>query len=422
MPKKWFLSLLSAPVAGLILLGACTTAGPSPTAAPAKPTEAPKPAVPAVPAANPAAAPAAAPAASPAAAPAAKPAASPAAAPAAPAAKPAASPAAAKPTFNEQAVADFYRGKTIRIVVGFAAGGGFDTFARLIGRHMSKHIPGNPTIVVDNMPGAGSLVAANHVYNNGPKDGTMIGSSSGALYLQALFGNAAVEFDATKQHFLGVPTSASYYMLVLHKRAGFTNISEALGPNGKQLVLGGESAGIGTHDGAVLMKEVLGFNIKLVGGYQGTAPLRKALEGGEIDGFLNGLDSAKLTQWDQIKSGELQVPTTWTYERSQEFPDAPTIMSFAKDEEQRRLLDYGLILPNQISRPYVLAPEVPAERVQALTYAFDQTVADKDFAADAANANIELSPLTGEDTRKRVQELFSMPESTKNRLKQLIGG
>ena len=401
---------MSTVAALLVLVAACTPAAPSPSAAPANATEVPKP----KPSTQ---APAAAPA---------SPAASPAVAAGVPSAvaSPAAKPAPSEQApFNEQAVADFYQGKAIHIVVGFAAGGGYDTFARLIARYLGKYVPGNPSVIVDNVPGAGSLIAANQVYNNAPKDGTTIGSSSGALYLQQLFGNPGVQFDGTKQNYLGVPTSTtSYYMTLVHKRAGITKFDEVLGPNGKQLILGGESPGIGTHDGAVLMKEVLGANIKLVSGYQGTAPLRAALEQGEIDGFMNGWDSVKLTQMEQLKSGELLVLNTWSTEPTPDFPNVPTVLSFAKTEEERQLLTYGVILPNVISRPYVLAPEVPQDRVRALQAAFLKTVADKDFLADAGKANIDLSPLSGDEVRKRVDELFSMPPNVKARLKELIGG
>jgi tripartite-type tricarboxylate transporter receptor subunit TctC len=342
-------------------------------------------------------------------------------APAASAAPKAPSSKADETGLNEQAVANFYGGKTIHIVVGFAAGGGYDTYARLISRHLGKFVPGNPAVIVDNMPGAGSLLALNHVNNTGPKDGTEVGSVSGGLFLQALFGNQSVRFDATTMQYLGVP-NATFNVLLVHKRAGITKFDEILGPNGKQLVLGGEAPGISTHDGAVLLREVLGANIKLVAGYQGTAPIRQALEGGEIDGFVNSMDSLKLTMLEQIKSGEILALAQWRDEPTPELLNPPSVYSFATMDEQRQLLRYGLAIPQIVGRPYVLAPEVPQDRVRALQAAFTQTLSDREFLAEAEKAQLDIDVLDGAETRRLVTDLFGMPPNIKTRLQQLIGG
>src|ERR1044071_6739478 len=146
--------------------------------------------------------------------------------------------AAAKGGFDEKAIADFYRGKTVRIIVGFTAGGGYDAYSRLIGRHLHKHIPGNPNVLVDNMAGAGSILAANHINNLTPKDGTIIGNISGQIILEQLFVNAAVQYDMTKFRTLGVPIGETY-LLVVTRKPGVTRYEEVLGPKGKQIVMGG---------------------------------------------------------------------------------------------------------------------------------------------------------------------------------------
>ena len=146
--------------------------------------------------------------------------------------------AAAKGSFDEKGVAEFYKGKTVRIIVGFSAGGGYDAYSRVIGRHLHKHIPGNPTVVVDNMAGAGSILAANHINNVAPKDGTIIGNFSGQIILEQLFANPAVQYDMTKFQILGVPIGETY-LLVVTQKPGVTKYEEVLGPKGKQIVMGG---------------------------------------------------------------------------------------------------------------------------------------------------------------------------------------
>src|SRR5678815_4144685 len=205
----------------------------------------------------------------------------------------------ATPAFNEKTVADFYRGKTIRIVVGFSAGGGYDQYSRVIARHLSKYVPGNPAIIVDNMAGAGSIIAANHTFNAAPKDGTVIGNISGPIILEQLFANPAVQFDLAKFRYLAVPVSESYVMVVTRK-PGVTKFEELLGPNGKQITVGGIPGSTVEH-APVLARDVLGANLKVVLGYKGTADVRMAIDSGEVDGFFNSYTSVKITSFDKVK-------------------------------------------------------------------------------------------------------------------------
>src|SRR5690242_15139614 len=179
---------------------------------------------------------------------------------------------APKPSYDEKAVANFYRGKSIRIIVGFTAGGGYDQYSRVIGRHMSKYIPGNPAVIVDNMPGAGSIIAANHTFNAAPKDGTVIGNISGPIILEQLFNNPAVQFDMAKFRYLAVPVSETYLMIVTRK-SGITRFDELIGAKGKQVVMGAIPGSTVEH-APVLVRDVLGANLKVVSGYKGTADVR----------------------------------------------------------------------------------------------------------------------------------------------------
>src|SRR4051794_6550190 len=185
------------------------------------------------------------------------------------------------PAFDERAVASFYRGKTVRIVVGFAAGGGFDIASRLIARYLGRHIPGNPNVIVENVPGGSSMVAMNQVYNTAPKDGTVIGNVSGGLVLQQLFDAPGVQYDVTRVTYLGTP-SVDRRVLIVTRASGFTRFSDLLTPGGKPLILGSPPPGTGAYDAAAVVKDVLNANIQLVSGYDGLAKVRLAMEQGEV--------------------------------------------------------------------------------------------------------------------------------------------
>ena len=232
---------------------------------------------------------------------------SPGLAPSPAAANPAATGGAAKiPTFDEQAVADFYRGKTIHIVVGFGAGGGYDVYARLIARYLGKYLPGNPTVIVDNMPGAGSAVALAQIYNTLPRDGTVIGSGDGTLALQQILGAQSFDFDNSRWTYVGAPSIYEYFYVVSKAglaRAGITSVEDHLGPNGKQLVVGNTGPGVGLT-ATQMMISIAGANIKNVLGYAGTAAFRLAVQQGEIDGFFTSWDSIKATESTELANGE----------------------------------------------------------------------------------------------------------------------
>ena len=327
---------------------------------------------------------------------------------------------AAKPAFDEKAVADFYRGKTVRIIVGFSAGGGYDAYSRVIGRHLGKYIPGNPAIIVDNMAGAGSIIAANHVYNAAPKDGTVIGNISGPIILEQLFNNPAVQFDMGKLRYLAVPVSETYLMIVTRK-PGVTKFEEVLGPKGKQVVIGAIPGSTVEH-GPILVRDVLGANLRVVAGYKGTADVRMAIDSGEVEGFFNTWTSAKITSLDKFKSGEWLVLAQLGDRPIKDlpFPDVPAIPAMARNEEQRQLLSFGASVPNDFGKSYALPPGVPAERGAALEAAFMKTMADKEFLAEAEKGKLEIGPLSGDQVQKLVVEFLGMAPDLKAKLQKLI--
>jgi tripartite-type tricarboxylate transporter receptor subunit TctC len=329
--------------------------------------------------------------------------------------------ATAKSGFDEKAIADFYKGKTVRIIVGFSAGGGYDAYSRLIGRHLHKHIPGNPNVLVDNMAGAGSILAANHINNVAPKDGTIIGNISGQIILEQLFANPAVQYDLTKFRTLGVPIGETY-LLVVTRKPGVTRYEEVLGPKGKQIVMGG-IPGSTVEQAPIIMRDALGANIKVVSGYKGTSDIRLAIDSGEVDGLFNSWTSLKITSYDKIKSGEWVVLAQMGEEPIADLPNSkniPTIPMVAKTEEQRQLLRFGIAAPNQFGKIYVLPPGAPQDRVAALEGAFTKTFADKEFLAEAEKGRLEIDPVSAQQAHGLISEMMSMSPTVKAQLQKML--
>ena len=332
----------------------------------------------------------------------------------------AAQPAPAKAAYDEKAVADFYRGKSVRIIVGFSAGGGYDQYSRLIARHLSRHIPGNPNVLVDNMAGVGSMIAANHMFNAAPKDGTVIGNLSGPIVLEQLFGNPAVQYDMGKFRYLAVPVSESYLMIA-HKRTGITKFDDVRGEKGKPLNIGAIPGSTVEH-APIIVKEALNTNLKVVSGYKGTAEVRLALDSGEVDGFFNTWTSSKVTSMDKVKSGEwvILAQLTETPLKDLIIPNVPTIQKIARSEEQRLLLKYGTSTPNDFGKVYVLPPGTQADRAAALENAFAKVFRDKELIADADKGRLEIDPLIGNQITKLVNEFLGMPSDLKNKLQTVL--
>jgi tripartite-type tricarboxylate transporter receptor subunit TctC len=378
----------------------CAPTTPAPTAAPAQPTEAPKPAATAAPAAPAAAT----------------------AAPAAPTAVPtaAAKPAAAAPAkVDSKAIEEFYQGKTVRIIVGSGAGGGYDSYARAVARHLPKHIPGAPTVIVENMEGAGSLRAANHVYKVAAKDGTIIGHIQGGLFVQQLLGLQGIEFDALEYRVLGIP-AVEKPLCVATAKSGIKSLQEVMNPGGKELVVGGNAPGSSIWDTAMRLRSALDLNLKMVDGYDGTARVRLAMDQGEVDGICGwGYESVRATGWDRVETGDYVVIAQVSEEPLEGLENVPLALQLAKTDEARQLIRLGSIVPGKVLRPFVMAPDVPQERIVALRQAFDAVWSDQEFIQDADKSKLELSPIPGEEAERLIRELMAMPEAVKSRLKQI---
>jgi tripartite-type tricarboxylate transporter receptor subunit TctC len=259
---------------------------------------------------------------------------------------------------------DFYRGKVVRIFVGLAAGGGFDTYARVIGRHLGKHIPGHPTIVVENMVGAGGLIAANHLYKVAKPDGLTMGHFLGGLFLLQVFGKPGVEFDARKFEYVGVPVKDNPACAFI-RASGITSIEKWLAAK-TPVKVGAVAQGSPTDEVPKILAASIGVPVQIVSGYKGTSAIRLAAEGGEVVGGCWGWESIRATWRKGIEAGEVVVVLQTQPQPASDIPTVPLAMSFARTDEARRLIKVGIQDAGAITRPFVLSPGTPKERVQLL--------------------------------------------------------
>lgn len=312
----------------------------------------------------------------------------------------------------------FYKGKTVRIIVGASAGGGYDTYSRTIARHMGKHIPGNPAIVVDNMPGAGFLISANYMYKVAKPDGLTIGHFIGGLFLQQLLGKPGVEFDARKFEYMGVPAQDNY-MLGVHKSTGITSIEQWL--SSKTVVkLGGVGVGSATDDIPKVLGAAIGLPFQLVSGYKGTADVRLAFNSQEILGVCNSWESFKATWSKELSSGDITIVLQNVAKPHPEQAKLPLAINYAKTEEGQKLIRSLVHSVGPTARPYVLPPSTPKDRVQILRKAFIDTVKDPDFLADAGKAKLDINPLDGAELEKNVREVFNLDPNLIPRAKEIL--
>ena len=300
----------------------------------------------------------------------------------------------------------FFKGKTVRIVVGFAAGGGFDTYSRAMARYWGRHIPGNPSIMVENMAGAGSLIAANHVYKAARPDGLTIGNFGGGLFMQQLKGGAGIEFDARKFEFLGVPVQDNR-SCAFTKASGITSMERWMAAK-SPVKIGATAPGDLVHDGPKILQAALGLPIHLVSGYKGTADIRLAAEAGELAGGCWGWDSIKATWARALESGDAIVVVQMVSKPHPDLPKVPLAISYAKSDDARQLIEAGVTIPAITNRPYVVAPGTPKDRVEMLRKAFDATMKDPEFVADAKKSRIDLEPIGGLEVQKMVGDMFNL--------------
>jgi len=312
----------------------------------------------------------------------------------------------------------FYKGKTIRIIVGFSPGGGYDTYSRVIARHIGRHIPGNPTVIVENMTGAGSLKAANYVYRVAKPDGLTIAHFIGGLFLQQLLGKPGIEFDSRKFEYLGVPAQDDF-AFGLHKATGITTVEQWLASK-TPVKFGGVSSGSGTDDLPNMLKVILGLPIQLVSGYKGTADIRLAFNSGEVHAVSNSWQSFKATWRKEVESGLANMVLQANVRSHPDLTKVPVAFDLIKTEEGRKLFQTVVQVHGPSVRPYTLPPGTPKERVRILRDAFMATMKDPEFLAEANKAKLEINPLTGEELERAVLGIFQLDPGPVAKLKDIL--
>jgi tripartite-type tricarboxylate transporter receptor subunit TctC len=318
----------------------------------------------------------------------------------------------------QNSTADF-KGKTLTIVVGTSAGGGYDTYARLLGRYLGKHLPGEPTIVVSNMPGAGSQVAAAYVARVAPKDGTFIAAPYATQPLDPILEDAAEQnTDLSRVNYLGSAMS-DVFLCVVRPDAPAATFDDMLKT---QVILGAVAANSETGYLPIMLNNVLGTKFKVVFGYPGTREITMAIEKGEIHGMCGLNWTSLVSQYaDLLKNGELKVVVQ---ENDKGVPEldkmgVPLIVAYAHDEQQRRIL--AIINSQEIfARPFFVAADVPADRLQILRRAFMDTWRDPDLRKDAATMNLAIGPASGEEIQTLLQKIYASPPALLESAKEAI--
>ena len=309
----------------------------------------------------------------------------------------------ARPT-RADPVEDFYKNRTIRVVIGYSVGGGYDLYARLLARHMEKYIPGHPKLLPQNMEGAGSLKATNYLYGVAPKDGSTIGIIGRGLAMEPLLGDG--KYDATKFTWIGSIASEISICASWHTSPVKT-WDDVLTRN---FTVGGNGSGSDPDIFALLLRNVFGAKIKLVTGYPGGADINLALERGELEGRCGwSWSTIKSRNASWLQERKINLLAQFALEKHQDLADVPLIMDLATTQEQRQIL--RLILARQVmGRPVLAPPGVPEDRKLALRKAFDATMTDPEFLAEAKKADLEVNPVNGETIDRLLADLYQTPK------------
>jgi tripartite-type tricarboxylate transporter receptor subunit TctC len=317
-----------------------------------------------------------------------------------------------------QESAPFYRSKTIRIVISTGVAGGYAEYARVIAEHMGRHIAGNPSFIVQSMPGAGGLQAANYLFTQAPQDGTTIGIVHSSVPLAPLWGSKGVRFDTLKFNWLGSLDRVDG-MCISWNASPIKTWGDMLS---KEMTVGSSGAGSQMETYPAILNKLFGTKIKVIAGYKDGVAVYIAMERGELDGRCGGqLTVIKSTRPHWLTERKIQVPILIAQRRSPEFPDTPTVMEFVKDEPTRQQLDL-VMLTQGLDRPVMLPPGVPAERVRELRAAFDATMSDPAFRADIERRNLHIDPVPGEEMARAFERAFALPPEIIAGAREMMAG
>jgi tripartite-type tricarboxylate transporter receptor subunit TctC len=316
-----------------------------------------------------------------------------------------------------QTPADFYRGKTITLLIGSSSGGAYDVYARMLARHMGKHIPGNPRVVPSNMEGAGSLTLTNHLYNVARKDGTVIGTINRGAPFEPLIGEPELaRFDPALFTWIG-SIANEVSICAAWSRAGVDNFEQLFT---RELTVGGTGSGADTNQFPKVMNGVLGTKMRIVSGYPGGNNIDLAMERGEVDGRCGwSWSSIVSTRKAWLESGSIKVLVQLALQKHPDLPNVPLIMDYAKTEEERAML--RLIFSRAaLGCPFLAPPGVPADRAAALRKAFDDTMKDPAFLEEAAQAMLEVAPVGGEELQRLIVDIYKTPQDVVDKTRAIV--
>jgi tripartite-type tricarboxylate transporter receptor subunit TctC len=309
----------------------------------------------------------------------------------------------------------FYSGKTIQVIIGVGPGGGYDTWGRIVGRHIGKHIAGRPNVVPKNMPGAGGIVAANHLYTSAPRDGTVIGIVNRDAPLAQLTGSASARFDATKLSWIGTPTVETNVCIV-SPQAKVRTVEEL---RNNQLVLGAVGPGSGSYNYPVVLSGLLDLKIKLISGFPGSTEVFLAMDRGEVDGMCESLDGVESKRPGAIAEKKLHILFQGGLEASRDLKGVPLILDYARNDEERQTM--SLLYAGQgLGRPFLAPPDLVEGRLATLRTAFDATMKDPEFLEEAARSRLDVDPRTGAELEALVVKLYASPKELVQRLQNLL--
>jgi tripartite-type tricarboxylate transporter receptor subunit TctC len=313
---------------------------------------------------------------------------------------------------------EFYEGKTVRLSVGFSAGGGFDLWARLVSRHLGKHIPGNPTVIVENITGAGGLIQMNQLFKATKPDGLTIGHINGGLILSQMMGQPGYDFDSTKFIYIGAANKENA-IFVFSKKSGITS-AEKWRASPTPVKIGGLVPGNFVDNMDRVAKEVLGFPTQIVTGYKGTADILIAMDSGELAGGPPSWDGVKTSRKNALETGDLVVVLQGTAKPLKELPKVPRLIEYAKTEEQKKLVEVAVHNANDYSRAFALPPGTPKDRVDILRKAFQDTMTDKEFLAEIEKMQLTLDPMSANDLTAAVANSAKLDPVMKAKLKEIL--
>jgi tripartite-type tricarboxylate transporter receptor subunit TctC len=306
-------------------------------------------------------------------------------------------------------------GKQVTLIIGFGPGGGYDLWGRLVARHIAKHLPGHPTVVPQNMPGAGSYVAASHIYAAAPRDGTVFAIVARDAALGPLSGAPGARFDATKMSWLGSPTR-EHNVCIANAKAAVKNVKQLADTT---LILGDTGPGTGTRSYPKVLNDLFGWKFKIVSGFRSSADVFLAMERGEVEGICESLDSVNQRKPEWIPNKTINVLLQAGAETHPELSGVPNVMSLARTEEERQVLQY-LYAGQDIGRPFVAPPGLPPDRLKMLRDAFDATMKDPEFVADVKRNKFDLEPEDGAHLSALIEKIYATPKSIIERVSNLI--